>query len=97
MSTVPFVFTEIRRDTFNTVCTMVPAHEFPIIQAIFGEESVTVGDKSGEYVFEDALELERIARKYGAARLAESLGKTWPAQVKAAIKENAVKARKAAA
>jgi hypothetical protein len=94
MSAVPYVSTSIRRDSFNTISTLVPAHEVVILQALYGEENITAGEKKGTYSFDDASEMNRLARKYGAAQLAENMGKAWPTIVKTSITSNAVKTTK---
>lgn len=86
---VQMVAVMITRDAQTILPRDVPAHELPVLHAVFGEDNVQLqeGVNPGAVELDPANEAERLAGKYGTDALERTHGKNFAGAIVRACKE----------
>jgi hypothetical protein len=78
----------LRHDAATELTCHVPAHELPILQALYGAENVTRGAAwTATHALDEAQEYARLCRKYGETVVSPLYGPTQPNRLASALKE----------
>lgn len=93
--TIPTVAISITRDAMTILPAVVPAHELPVVQAVFGEDNVEQVREAGEVELDAAIEAERLVSKYGQGALESAFGTNFKTAIAKAIGEAAAPAKAA--
>lgn len=79
---ITLVTATVTRDAMTHLPTHIPAHELPIVQAIFGEDNVQVtSEDAGTVELDPAEEGQRLVGKYGDAAVVKGYGENYKGAV----------------
>lgn len=94
---VPILKVLVRKDQFSAVQKIIPAHEYPIWIAGWGNESLEIIGKADErYAIDDFdAEINRLEQSHGADKLKEVFGTSYIDGIEVSINRIIEKEKKA--
>ena len=84
---VPFIEAELTKDQFSKFRKVFPVHELPIHILKYGEESLNIKEKTGDYHTVESIdeEVERLIKLYGNETLKTVFGTNFMESIEFSI------------
>ena len=84
---VPYIEAELTKDQFSKFRRVFPIHELPIHTFKYGEDSLSVKEKTGEYLTVENIdeEVERLVKTYGNETLKNVFGTNFEENIEFSI------------
>jgi len=84
---VPYIEAELTKDQFSKFRRVFPIHELPIHMLKHGEDSLSVQEKTGDYLTIDNIdeEVERLVKTYGNEILKTVFGTNFAENIEFSI------------
>jgi|TARA_Y100000296_G_scaffold65481_1_gene77106 hypothetical protein len=84
---VPYIEAELTKDQFSKFRRVFPVHELPIHMLKYGEDSLSVKEKTGDYLSIDNIdgEVERLIKTYGNETLKTVFGTNFMENIEFSI------------
>ena len=84
---VPYIEAELTKDQFSKFRKVFPVHELPIHTFKYGDDSLNVKEKTGEYLTIESVdeEVERLIKNYGNETLKTVFGTNFMESIEFSI------------
>ena len=84
---IPYIEAELTKDQFSKFRRVFPIHELPIHTFKYGEDSLSVREKTGEYLAINSIneEVERLVKTYGNEVLKNIFGTNFAENIEFSI------------